>query len=176
MVEPPKATRNHVFIVMGVSGVGKTTIARSLAERLDAQFIEADDYHSDANRRAMKRGIPLNDEMRLPWLHALCEAAETARRQGHVVLACSALKQQYRDLFRTHVGHLKFIFLDAGRDAIAQRMASRRGHFMPASLLDAQFANLERPLKNEGAIVIDAAAPMPTVEDAVEAAAKSVCG
>ncbi len=174
MVEPPKATRNHVFIVMGVSGVGKTTIARSLAERLDAKFIEADHYHPEANRRAMNRGTPLNDEMRLPWLHALCEAAETARCQGHVVMACSALKRQYRDLFRTHVGHLKFIFLDADCDAIAQRIASRRDHFMPASLLDTQFATLEPPLQNEGVIAIDAAAPMPVVEDAVEAAARSV--
>lgn len=163
-----------MLTVTSASGVGKPSAAGSLAARLDTQLIEADDFHSDVNRRAMKQGIPLNDEMRWPWFHALCRAAETARSKEHVVKACSALKRQYRDLFRTHVGHLKFVFLDASRDTITQRMGSRTGHIMPASLLDTQFATLEPPLQNEGVIAIDAAAPMPVVEDAVEAAARSV--
>jgi gluconokinase len=111
--------QSYVFIVMGVSGVGKTTIARSLAVRLGAQFIEADDYHSSENRKAMEKGIPLNDKMRLPWLLSLCSAAGTARETGNVVMTCSALKRQYRDLFRIHIGQVQFVYLHASREAIA---------------------------------------------------------
>lgn len=168
--------RNCVLILMGVSGVGKTTIARGLAARLDAQFIEADDYHSCENRKAMEQGIPLNDKMRLPWLLSLCRAAETAREAGHVVMACSALKRQYRDLFRTHIGQVQFVYLRASREAIARRMAERSGHFMPLSLLDTQIASLEPPTSDEGVITIDASAPRSAIEnEVVESARKILC-
>ena len=164
--------RNYVLIVMGVSGVGKTTIAHSLAARLDAQFIEADDYHSSENRKAMEQGIPLDDKMRLPWLLSLCSAAETARDGGHVVMACSALKRQYRALFRTHIGHVQFVYLHASREAIARRMSERSGHFMPLSLLDTQIAALEPPTSDEGVIEIDVTAPKSEIENEVEEASR----
>lgn len=159
---------------MGVSGVGKTTIARSLAARLDAQFIEADDYHSTENRKAMEQGIPLNDKMRFPWLLSLCRAAESRRDVGHVVMACSALKRQYRDLFRTHIEPVQFVYLNASRDAITRRMAERSGHFMPLSLLDTQIATLEPPTSDEGVIAIDVAAPKSAIENEVEDTARRI--
>jgi gluconokinase len=168
--------RNYVLIVMGVSGVGKTTIAHSLAARLDAQFIEADDYHSSENRKAMEQGIPLDDKMRLPWLLSLCSAAETARDCGHVVMACSALKRQYRDLFRTHIERVQLIYLHASREAIARRIAERSGHFMPLSLLDTQIAALEPPTSDESVITIDVSASRSEIENEVaESARKILC-
>jgi len=159
---------------MGVSGVGKSTIASSLAARIDAQFIEADDYHSSENRTAMEQGNPLDDKMRLPWLLSLCSAAETARDGGHVVMACSALKRQYRDLFRTHIGHVQFVYLHACREAIARRMSERSGHFMPLSLLDTQIAVLEPPTSDEGVIAIDVTAPKSEIENEVEESARKI--
>lgn len=169
-----RPAQNYVFIVMGVSGVGKSTIACSLAARLDAQFIEADDYHSSENRKAMEQGIPLNDKKRLPWLLSLCSAAETARDGGHVVMACSALKRQYRDLFRTHIERVQFVWLHASHEAIARRMAERTGHFMPLSLLDTQIAALEPPTSDEGVIAIDVAAPKSVIENEVEESARRI--
>ena len=166
--------QNYVFIVLGVSGVGKSTIASSLAARIDAQFIEADDYHSSENRKAMEQGNPLDDKMRLPWLLSLCRAAETARDGGHVVMACSALKRQYRDLLRTHIGHVQFVYLHASRDVIARRIAERTGHFMPLSLLDTQIAALEPPTSDEGVIKIDVSAPRSAIENEVEETAKKI--
>lgn len=164
--------QNCVFIVMGVSGVGKTTIARSLAMRLPARYIEADDYHSDENLTAMQKGIALTDEMRLPWLQDLSRIAESARKDGHVAMACSALKRKYRDLFRARIGCVQFIFLHADRDVIAQRMADRTGHYMPVSLLDTQIATLEKPASDECAIAIDVAAAKEQLEGVIEAAVR----
>ena len=172
MATSTRSVQNYVFIVLGVSGIGKSTIASSLAARLDAQFIEADDYHSSENRKAMEQGTPLNDKMRLPWLLSLCRAAETARDDGHVVMACSALKRQYRDLFRTHIGHVQFVYLHANRDVVARRIAERSGHFMPLSLLDTQIAALEPPTSDEGVITIDASAPRSAIENEVEDSAR----
>ena len=104
----------------------------------------------------------------------LCRAAEAARDGGHVVMACSALKRQYRDLFRTHIERVQFVYLHAGRDVVARRIAERSGHFMPPSLLDTQIAALEPPTSDEGVITIDVSAPRSAIENEVEESARRI--
>lgn len=164
----PSTSHHCVLIVMGVCGVGKTSVGNTLATRLGARFIEADDYHSDDNRRAMQRGIPLTDEMRLPWLKSLSIAAEEARQTGTVVMACSALKRSYRDLLRANIGWIQFVFLHGDRDIIAERITQRRDHFMPVSLLDSQIAALDTPTPDENTVAIDVALTKPELDDFVE--------
>lgn len=132
---------------MGVSGCGKSTIARRLARRIRAQFIEADRYHSDANVQKMSDSIPLNDQDREPWLQKLnqvlidCETADAG-----AVLACSALKESYRELLRANLRQaLRIVFLKVSKEALQARVARRKRHFMPADLLDSQLAALEPP-------------------------------
>jgi gluconokinase len=164
----------HV-IVMGVAGSGKTTVAAALAETLDLEMIEGDDYHPPANVEKMAAGIPLTDEDRRPWLQALAYlvASRHAAIRG-TVLACSALKREYRDLLRTAVPREEslVIHLDADVEALRARMRSRRGHFMPASLLESQLATLEPLEPDEAGVVIDATAPTETVVEHAIAAAR----
>jgi carbohydrate kinase (thermoresistant glucokinase family) len=137
---------------MGVSGVGKSTVGKALAKALDVRFIEGDDYHPLANIDKMRSGHPLTDEDRSGWLDAL--VLELARSHEGAVLACSALKQSYRDrLYGDRSQAIIFVYLDAPKESIASRLARRKGHFMPPSLLDSQFEALEPP---EDAIRIDA--------------------
>ena len=138
----PEAT---AWIVMGVSGCGKSTLGRALADRLGARFVEGDELHPPENVRAMSEGRALDDAMRAPWLRAVGDAAEAARREGGAVVACSALKRAYRDLLRERVGALGFVFLDPPRAVLEARVASREGHYMPASLLQSQIDTLEPP-------------------------------
>jgi gluconokinase len=158
---------------MGVCGAGKTSVGRTLATRLGARYIEADDFHPPDNRRAMEQGIPLTDEMRQPWLMALSVAAEQARQEGTVVMACSALKRRYRELLRANIGSVRFIFLHADRDVIAQRMSQRTGHFMPVTLLDSQIATLEPPAPDEDALAVNVARPKAEIDDIVERHARA---
>jgi len=135
-----------IVIVMGVSGVGKTTIGRLLAQRLGWEFRDGDDFHPPANVAKMRSGTPLNDEDRRPWLLAIQDhmrRSEAAGRSG--VIACSALKRSHRQLLLADEPWVRLVFLRGGRDLIAQRIGSRQGHFMPATLLDSQFATLEPP-------------------------------
>jgi gluconokinase len=136
-----------VLIIMGVSGCGKTTIGRLLAERQTAIFYDADDFHPESNREKMKQGIALSDADRLPWLrrlHRLIDEAITKERS--LVIACSALKQRYREILRgPHEKKVIFIHLAGSFEVIAQRMRSRTGHYMPPSLLTSQFNDLEPP-------------------------------
>lgn len=135
-----------IVIVMGVSGAGKTTIGAMLAARIGAEFIDADDIHPPSNIEKMRRGIPLDDSDRYPWLEVLAERIVQAHSEQHsLVLACSALKQIYRDLLSGGASNVHFIHLTASRDLIGTRLQSRSGHFMPASLIDDQFAALEPP-------------------------------
>jgi carbohydrate kinase (thermoresistant glucokinase family) len=143
---------------MGVSGSGKTTVGSAFARALDVEFVEGDAYHPPRNVERMAHGIALTDEDRAEWLHAIAEriGGATAAREG-LVLTCSALKRAYRDALRTKAvaGQPRFIFLRGSRALIAQRLAARRGHFMPPSLLGSQFETLEEPSPDEGAWVCD---------------------
>ncbi len=127
------------WIIAGVSGCGKTTVGRALAERLGVPFLDADDFHPPANLAKMRSGIPLDDEDRLPWLDTL--GRELAARES-VVLACSALKRRYRDRLRELAGPVDFVVLTVPRDELERRMRERE-HFMPHGLLDSQLADLE---------------------------------
>lgn len=145
------------LIVMGVSGSGKSTVGQSLAEALALPYVEADDLHPTANIAKMSAGQPLNDNDRAPWL-AICADVwrEAGVGSGGAVLGCSALKRAYRDRLRQDLpGDLRIVYLDGSKDLIAARMAARANHFMPTSLLDSQFAALEVPTADEGALPVD---------------------
>lgn len=138
---------------MGVSGAGKTTIAEILACRLGWQEAEADDFHPAANVAKMHDGIPLTDEDRWPWLVTLRDWISAA--PGSVILTCSALKRSYRDVLRSAHARVEFLHLDGDHDVIRSRIMARTGHFMPASLLDSQFATLEPLQPDEQGLVVD---------------------
>lgn len=134
------------IIVMGVSGCGKTTVGHALALRLNATFLDADDFHPEANVARMRAGTPLNDRDRAPWLATLNRELKVRGEQGElVVLACSALKEKYRAAIAASMPHAQWIFLDGSFDVIASRMRERPNHYMPESLLRSQFDALERP-------------------------------
>ncbi len=133
-----------VIVVMGVSGCGKSAVGAGVAQRLGLPFYDADDFHPEANRDKMSRGEALTDGDRTPWLGLLAERIAEWNQTGGAVLACSALKRGYRDVLR-RPGGVAFVFLDGGFETIQQRIRERSGHFMPASLLESQFATLERP-------------------------------
>jgi gluconokinase len=141
---------NRVIVVMGVSGSGKSTVAEALAQELGFAFLEGDDFHPEGNRRKMSAGIALEDADRWPWLDAVSEAIVAARATKGVVATCSALKRGYRDRIRATVTPpLLFVFLSVAHDELARRLQSRRGHFMPAALLESQLNTLEAPTADE---------------------------
>jgi gluconokinase len=144
-----------VVIVMGVSGCGKTTVGRVLAERLGWPYVDGDDLHPAANVAKMAAGHPLTDEDRAPWLRAIRDRmTEWAVQGSDGVLACSALRRVYRDVLRDGPGEVRFAFLDVDRDVLAARLAHRHDHFMPTGLLSSQLATLEPPTPDEHAIRI----------------------
>jgi gluconokinase len=145
------------YVIMGVAGSGKTTIGAALARALATPFLEGDELHPPANVERMARGIPLTDDDRRPWLLAIAQQLRDAQRAGlGLIVTCSALKRSYRDLLRTAGGAgLQFVHLTGDQNVIAERLAGRRGHFMPASLLDSQLAALEEPDPDEHAWVCD---------------------
>ena len=151
---------SQAIVVMGVAGSGKSTLSRLLAEALECRFIEGDDLHSEANVDKMRSGQPLVDEDRWPWLDRLGEAlGEATREDGVAVAACSALKLAYRErLARAADVPVSFIMPEADRAELARRMESRKGHYMPPSLLASQLATLERPGPEERALILDARA------------------
>jgi len=133
-----------VYVMMGVSGSGKTVVGRELAERLGLPFYDSDEFHPPQNIAKMKANIPLNDADREPWLRALVPGIREWSAAGGAVLACSALKEKHRQILREG-GVVKFVFLKGSKELIARRLAQRKNHFMPATLLDSQFAALEIP-------------------------------
>jgi gluconokinase len=144
-----------VIVVMGVSGSGKTTIGQLLAEALHAEFVEGDAYHPPENIDKMRRGIALDDADRWPWLKILSAEIERWLAAGRtVVLACSALKQRYRDLLAKGRPGVRFVHLEGDKGLLRLRLDRRQGHYMPASLLDSQFATLEAPAD---AVTVDVA-------------------
>ena len=149
---------------MGVSGSGKTTIGKLLSERFSLRFFDGDDYHSKNNVQKMSRGEPLTDEDREDWLASL---ANLIQSQRPIVLACSALKKEYREYLLQSDIDLRFIFLDVPFAVAENRLASREGHFMPVSLLDSQFETLQRP---QNAIHIQAEEPVLVIVDQVKRA------
>ena len=146
-----------IVVVMGVSGSGKTIVGQALASALGWPFIEGDDFHPPANVAKMAAGTPLDDDDRWPWYDSLAhEMAAILARGGNAVLACSALKQSYRDRLARAAkkpGDVRFVHLKGDYDTIAGRLATRQHRYMPASLLGSQFATLEEPTD---AIVVDA--------------------
>jgi gluconokinase len=145
-----------LYVVMGVSGCGKSLIGTALARALDIDFVEGDEYHSAENVQRMSSGIPLTDDDRAQWLRALAARLREANDAGTgLVMTCSALKRSYRDVLRAGAGEVRFVFLRGSRALLAERIAGRRGHFMPPSLLDSQLAALEEPSPDEHAWVCD---------------------
>jgi gluconokinase len=142
-----------VVVLMGVSGVGKTTVGERLAAELGWTFHDADAFHPPANVAKMRSGAPLDDTDREPWLAAMSDAIGGWLAKGEgAVLACSALKQCYREALARDRDGVVFVHLEGSRSLIASRLAARRGHYMPASLLDSQIAALEPP---DDAITVD---------------------
>jgi gluconokinase len=154
-----------VIVLMGVSGAGKTTVGELLAGKLEWSFYDADDLHPAANREKMRRGAPLSDEDRGPWLAAVRELIENSiANSENVVLACSALKQAYRDEITGDHQEVKLVYLKGAPELMRQRLASRRAHFFNPSLLSSQFATLEEPAD---AIVEDAARTPTEIADSI---------
>lgn len=154
-----------IVVVMGVSGCGKSTVGRLLAARIGCRFLDADDYHPPANVAKMRAGIALDDADRRPWLERLNAELRAAEARGEsAVLACSALKAAYRERLADGLARCEFAFLDGAPELIRSRVEARRHRYMPASLLESQFAALERP---QHAIAVDVAAPVQACVDAI---------
>ncbi len=154
-------------LLMGVCGCGKSTVGRALAVELNWPFLDADTLHPQANVAKMASGIALTDEDRWPWFdRVVAEMRGHAAAGTHVVIACSALKQAYRDRL-ANGGSVRFVYLKGDAETIAPRLAGRKGHFMPPSLLASQFATLEEP---DDAIVVDVSGSPPEVAARVLAA------
>lgn len=152
----------RAVVVMGVSGCGKTSVAEGLAAALGAGFLEGDQLHPQANIDKMSKGIPLTDADRWPWLDRIgAELRAVTGAGAPIVASCSALKRAYRDRLRSEAGgDLSFVFLRGSRELLIGRMRERKGHFMPASLLDSQLATLEDPSGEEGVVTVDIDAPL----------------
>lgn len=144
-----------IVIVFGVSGAGKTTVGKLLAQKLGWKFVEADDFHSKANIEKMHRGVPLTDEDRQPWLDHLRELIRPCVESGeNAVLACSTLKRAYRQRLRVS-GEVKFVFLYGDYALTEKQLRRRHGHFMNPELLRSQFADLEEPTPDEDVLTVE---------------------
>lgn len=141
-----------VYILMGVSGAGKTLIGRKLSRRLKIPFYDGDHFHPQDNIEKMKSGQPLTDQDRRPWLEVLAERVRQWEQEGGAILGCSALKNSYRTILRGQTDNTRFIYLKGSISLIARRISKRTGHFMPEDLLKSQFETLEEP---EHAITVE---------------------
>jgi len=154
------------LVLMGVSGSGKSTVADRLAEKLSWIYEDGDRFHPASNVAKMRAGHPLTDEDRWPWLQAIADEIDRACNAGQrLVIACSALKRAYRDVLVHGRNDVRIVFLNGTKELIASRLAQRRGHFMPAGLLDSQFKTLEPPGTDENPITVSIDA---SVESIVE--------
>jgi gluconokinase len=154
------------LIVMGVSGAGKTTVAEALSERLGWRCEDGDKFHPASNVAKMSAGQPLTDEDRWPWLKAIADEIDRlCGKEQRAVFACSALRRPYREVLVHGRDDVRLIFLDGTQALIAGRLAARKGHFMPAGLLDSQFGTLERPAPDEGAVTVSIDAPVEAIVD-----------
>lgn len=151
-----------IYSVMGVSGAGKTTVGRALAQALGCGFLEGDSLHPPANVDKMAHGIPLDDADRAPWLAAIRLRLEAAARAGQtLVVACSALKQRYRDQL-DHGLDVRWVYLRGDPAMLHERLQERQGHYMKANMLASQLADLEEP-SPRSALIVDAALPVPSI-------------
>jgi gluconokinase len=145
-----------ILVIMGVSGSGKSTIAEGLRRKLGWQYQEGDGLHPSSNVAKMSAGTPLTDEDRLPWLGKIAERIDQWRAQGiSGIVTCSALKRSYRDIIAGGRPDVLIVYPKGSQELIAGRMAKRKGHFMPASLLESQFRILEEPSPDENAMTVD---------------------
>ena len=154
-----------IFVLMGVSGCGKSAVATQLAQKLNAAFLDGDFLHPRANIEKMASGQPLNDDDRAPWLGSLNDAAFAMQRANPVsLIVCSALKKSYRDRLRVGNPNLAFLFLQGDYEVIEQRLIARQGHFQKSGMLKSQFAALEVPGADEtDVITIDIDQPLDAV-------------
>jgi len=144
-----------ILVVMGVAGSGKTTIAAALAERLGWRLLEGDAFHPPANVAKMAAGTPLTDDDRWPWLRAIAAEIDAIRAAGgSAVVASSALKRASREVLIGDRADVRLVYLQGTRTLIGERLAARKGHFMPSALLDSQFATLEEPGPKEAPILV----------------------
>jgi len=156
------------IVVMGVAGCGKSSLGKVLSEALGATFIEGDSFHPPENVARMSAGTPLTDDDRAGWLAQLAERLASGRARGEsMVLACSALKRRYRDKLREGDPELLFVHLSGAPQLIAERMAERTAHFMPQSLIESQFGDLEALQVDERAVVCDIQQSLETIRDRV---------
>lgn len=154
------------LVVMGVSGAGKSTLAEALARHLGWPLAEGDAFHPPENLARMRAGLPLDDAARAPWLAALAQWIGAQEAAGvSAVMACSALKRRHRDALSEGHPSVRFLFLDVPREELARRLAHRKGHFMPASLLDSQLQTLEPPAPDEPAVRFEGT---PTVQQVTQ--------
>jgi carbohydrate kinase (thermoresistant glucokinase family) len=155
-------------VVMGVSGSGKSTVGKALAESLGVPFVEGDSLHPPRNVQLMAAGTPLTDADRHGWLHAVAAQLAAAQAQG-VVVSCSALKQSYRDLLRASAPDLRLVHLVGEPGVLLQRMQTRPGHYMPASLLQSQLDTLQPPTAEEAAVSVDIDEPVQRIVERLQA-------
>ena len=152
---------NAPIVVMGVAGCGKSFVGAALAQALDARFIEGDRLHPEENIALMAAGTPLTDENREGWLNAVGHEIAAGMASGdRIVATCSSLKRRYRNRLRAIVPSLVFVHLALTPEAARERVAARKDHFMPTSLVDSQFADLEPPSADEAAIRLEAVRPL----------------
>ncbi|PGH32203.1 gluconokinase [[Emmonsia] crescens] len=165
----------HIWIVTGPAGCGKTTVAKNLSKKLQVEYIEGDDYHPESNKQKMRNNTPLDDGDRWDWLIALRDAAiESLQTRSAVVVTCSALKKKYRDVMRVAAYNhpmvqIHFIYLDAEEDVLVQRVTARKDHYMPPTMVHSQLQALEKPVPgSEGdAITVSCNARPNVVQDRV---------
>ncbi|MWN90905.1 adenylyl-sulfate kinase [Gilliamella sp. Pra-s65] len=167
----------QVFVLMGVSGCGKSAVAKQVAYDLDAAFLDGDFLHPKANILKMRSGTPLNDEDRMPWLHLISNAAFAMSNVNDVsIIICSALKKCYRDIIRGENENVHFIYLKGDYDVIAERLAKRQGHYQKTGMLQSQFDTLEEPTSEENDVYrIDIAQPLINVVNDTEQVIRSIC-
>jgi carbohydrate kinase (thermoresistant glucokinase family) len=154
------------IVLMGITGSGKTTVGKALAQSLGVEFIDGDDLHPDSNKKKMTSGVPLDDSDREPWLRSV---GDELMKRDHIIIACSALKRSYRDQIRARTPNVRFIHLTGSRDLIHDRLRSRSAHFMPITLLDSQFEALEPLEQSEQGFAIESSRSVNEIVDLITA-------